>query len=38
MLFSKKAVELAEAGLALLNKTGARSKKYCKKRALAKAK
>jgi hypothetical protein len=35
---AKKAVELAEAGLALINGTGARSKKYCKKKALAKAK
>jgi hypothetical protein len=35
---AKKAVELAETGLALLNNTGARSKKYCKKKALAKAK
>ncbi len=35
---SKKAVQLAEAGLALLDKTGARSKKYCKKKSLATAK
>jgi hypothetical protein len=35
---SKKAVHLAQAGQALLNGTRARSKKYCKKKALAKAK
>jgi hypothetical protein len=35
---AKKVVELAEAGLALLDSTGARSKKYCKKKALVKAK
>jgi hypothetical protein len=35
---TKKAVELAEAGLALLDSTRARSNKYCKKKALAKAK
>jgi hypothetical protein len=34
----KKAVELVEAGLALLNGTSAGSKKNCKKRALVKAK
>ncbi len=35
---ANKAVESAEAGLALLDRTRARSKKYCKKEALAKAK
>jgi hypothetical protein len=35
---AKKAVELAQAGLALLDGTKARSKKYCKKKALAMAK
>jgi hypothetical protein len=35
---AKKAVELVEAGLALLNGTNAGSKKNCKKKALAKAK
>jgi hypothetical protein len=35
---AKKAVELAEAGLALLDSTGARPSKSCKKKALAKAK
>ncbi len=35
---ANKAVQLAQAGLALLDGTGARSKKYCKKKALAKAK
>ncbi len=35
---AKKAVESAKAGLSLLDKTGARSKKYCKKKALEKAK
>ncbi len=35
---AKKVVELAEAGLALLNGTSAGSKKNCKKKALAKAK
>jgi hypothetical protein len=35
---AKKAVEVAEAGLALLDGTRARSKKYCKKKALVKAK
>ncbi len=35
---AKKAVELAEAGLALLNGTSAGTKKNCKKKALAKAK
>ena len=34
----KKAVESARAGLSLLGSTGARSKKFCKKKALAKAK
>jgi hypothetical protein len=34
---AKKAVESAEAGLSLLDGTGARSKKYCKKKALATA-
>jgi hypothetical protein len=35
---AKKAVELAEAGLALLGRTSAGTKKNCKKKALAKAK
>ncbi len=35
---AKKAVESARAGLSLLGSTGARSKKFCKKKALAKAK
>jgi hypothetical protein len=35
---AKKAVELAEAGLALLDVTSTESKKNCKKKALAKAK
>jgi hypothetical protein len=35
---AKKAVQPAQAGLALLGGTGARSKKYRKKKALAKAK
>jgi hypothetical protein len=35
---AKKEVELAEAGLALLDNTGARPSKSCKKKALAKAK
>jgi hypothetical protein len=35
---AKKVVESAEVGLALFNGTGARSKKYCKKKALAMAK
>ena len=35
---AKKAVELGEAGLALLNSTGARPSKSNKKKALAKAK
>ncbi len=35
---ANKAAELAEAGLALLNGTSTRSKKNCKKKALAKAK
>ncbi len=35
---AKKAVQLAHAGLALLDSARARSKKYCKKKALAKAK
>jgi hypothetical protein len=35
---AKKAVESAWAGLSLLDGTRARSKKYCKKKALAKAK
>ncbi len=35
---AKKAVELADADLALLDGTGVMTKKYCKKKALAKAK
>ena len=35
---AKKMIESVEAGLALLNGTGARSKKYCKKKTLVKAK
>ncbi len=35
---AKKAAELAEAGLALLNRTSAGTKRNCKKKALAKAK
>jgi hypothetical protein len=35
---AKKAVESARAGLSLLDGTGARSKKFCKKKALTKAK
>ncbi len=35
---TKKAVELVEAGLALLDKTSAGTRKSCKKKALAKAK
>ncbi len=35
---AKKAIESARAGLSLLDGTGARSKKYRKKKALAKAK
>jgi hypothetical protein len=35
---AKKAIELAEAGLVLLNRTSAGTKKNCKKKALAKAK
>jgi hypothetical protein len=35
---AKKAVESARAGLSLLDGTGARLKKFCKKKALAKAK
>ena len=35
---AKKAVESVEAGLALLNGNGARPKKFCKKKDLAKAK
>jgi hypothetical protein len=35
---AKKVIESARAGLSLLDGTGARSKKYCKRKALAKAK
>jgi hypothetical protein len=35
---AKKVVESARAGLSLLDSTGSRPKKYCKKKALAKTK